>query len=394
MKKPMYPVKNAAPKSRQEEAIKAKRARLLMLLTAGRRIRDCDMSGAALSRADIGGLIGDNIRLNGADLAESILRQSQLIGCDFREANLAEANLSESTLRLCTFDGARAQKTQFEKTCIEDCSLQGADFSGACLRRARLSESSWARASLQEAILEEAHGDGTSFRGADLRGASLVRAKLVDADFRGADLTGANFSNADIARADFRGAILDNVQWNGCRCDGAYFDAGTNILPASTSGETQIIQPNTSSTGQSDAGSANLPEPDILIKALAQLFTQAISSSAKGRLRVDAELQKVAAAYQQWQVKPGTGSINDVVRLFESIESAVGSTGIASDGTAKSFARLMHALETAGDEPPAEWKAWLQQLFPEIAQMHGEESLDTLAASFEAILGKSKGEGQ
>jgi hypothetical protein len=55
----------------------------------------------------------------------------------------------------------------------------------------------------------------------------------------------------------------------------------------------------------------------------------------------------------------------------------------------ESLLRLLSELDRIdADEPPEEWKAWLQSLFPHLGDLQSQASLDDLAASLQKSLGQ------
>lgn len=357
------------------QGVEERTAGLLAGHAARRRIRELDVSGAALAGADLAGLHGDAISLAAADLSGATLHEAQLVACDLREANLDRANLDGATLRLCNLDGVRARTARFSHARIEDSSVQGADFSAADLRGARLTESAWARTSLRQALLNEVAGDGVTFRGADLREASLVGAQLVDADFRGADLSGADLSDGDFRGADFRGAILDGVRWGEAAYAGALFDA--DVL---------VVEPTHRAGVTGETGT-----PDAVAEALARFVSQAISTAARGGSISDRELERAVTEWEAWRGHVGEVDPAAMAELASSLDHALNDTGMLPPEVVRMFANLLYTIEEverdAGDlEPPEEWKTLLRKLFPEIVQAEMEgTSLDELASKMAAL---------
>jgi hypothetical protein len=105
-----------------------------------RDVRRIDLSGANLSRADLGG-----------EVPRAVFRASAVLGADFRDADFRQADLSGANLT--------------------EANLVGADLTGACLI------------------------------GADLTGAVLDRAVLNSTDLTGAVLTGARYPRAHFTAA-------------------------------------------------------------------------------------------------------------------------------------------------------------------------------------------------
>lgn len=119
------------------------------------------------------------LSLNGADLSEADLYETNLSGADLSGADLSEADL------ICT-------------------QLIGTNFRGAKLR---------------EAELASAQLIGTNLGSADLRGAHLMYANLCGAHLSIANLSGANLSEANLcgaylSSANLTEANLEEIEWD------------------------------------------------------------------------------------------------------------------------------------------------------------------------------------
>jgi hypothetical protein len=230
------------------------------------------------------------------------------------EARLEDADLTDATLRMCVLDGARAMDACLAGARLEDGSARGADLSRADLRGAHLSETSLARAVLRDADLSGVEGDGVELRGADLRGAKLAGARLADADLRGADLRGADLSGGHFQDADFRGALVEGARFDDADVTGAAFDDGA-----------------------APGAGAPVPEPSTDGGPFAPAVT--------GELR-----EQLAAFARSMGVSGGAGA--DLVVGLE---------------------KALAALQAAPDDPPPEWRQWLEPL---IERAKHDNSLD------------------
>lgn len=316
------------------------RERLRELLQTGRRAHALDLRETSLMEMALEGLRGDDIDFSRANLGAACLTRAQLVGCKLDRAHLEKANLSEATLRMCSLAGAQAAGACLARARIEDSSAEGADLREADLRGAHLTETSWARAVLRGACLEGAQGVGTSFRGADLSEVSLVKARLDEADFRGADLRGADLSGGRFHGADFRGAMLEGVRWDGSDCAGARFDAETAAPQPSPAPEP--------AAGPFDA--------EALVSWFAGSVERTLQGAPAAAPETPAQLRELMTALQRFLVARGV----QVPDLSTSLEP------------------LVRVLESDANEPPEEWKAWLEEL---ASSQNGERPLD-----MEAIL--------
>jgi uncharacterized protein YjbI with pentapeptide repeats len=114
------------------------------------------------------------------------LREANLSGLVFDNADFTDAQLSDTEWRLSFFEGS----TNF----------RGADLTGA--------------------TFHTSFAEGVSFEGANLSGSLFLDTRLVDASFKYADLRGAEFSGADMRGADLAGkeisdATFERVCWDG-----------------------------------------------------------------------------------------------------------------------------------------------------------------------------------
>jgi uncharacterized protein YjbI with pentapeptide repeats len=201
---------------------------------------------------------------------------------------------------MCTLDGARGAGSRFDDARIEDSSVKGADLSQVSLRRAGLTETSFDRALLHEALLDRAHGDDVQFRGADMTGVSMVEAHFDEADFRGADLRRAKIFHSRFQYADFRGALLDGVNLGNSDCAYARFDDGA--------GPHDSVTP--------------VYEGERSDETLGEDFLQGLAG----------------------------------------LQGAFTAGGVDSSPFFEVLQRVMSSLESAGDDPPEEWKELLEPL--------------------------------
>ena len=138
--------------------------------------------------------------LRNSDLMGAVMRRANLSGCYMNPSHLYHADLRESNLTGALFNGSN----------MRGADLRGADLSGADLDRTVLSDA--------------------DLSGANLSGANLQRSSLIGAKLAGANLTGANLSGADFVRSDLTDAVLNDADmfqtriW-GCSVGGADISA-------------------------------------------------------------------------------------------------------------------------------------------------------------------------
>jgi hypothetical protein len=123
-------------------------------------------------------------------------------------------------------------------------------------------------------------------------------------------------------------------------------------------------------------------DPDAVAAALADLFSQTVSSSAQGSLRIRQELDRVSAELRTWRARTGEAGPEQLSQLLGSLERTFDASGPLPPESFRVFTRLLGALADGDDtEPPDELKALLIQLFPDIAEAEGGASLDTVAST-------------
>jgi uncharacterized protein YjbI with pentapeptide repeats len=362
------------------------------------RSRACNLElrGADLAGAVLVGLSADGLDLSASDLRNASLMAARMSLCRLTGANLSGIDASGATLRQCILDRADARGACLDAARFEDCSARAVDFSGASMRAARLSETSFERALLRDVVLDDAQGEGVELRGADLRGATLVGARLDDADFRGADLRGADLSGGRFHGSDFRGAILEGTRFNDADCTGSWFDEGAGPYAE------------ISAKVRNKEKSANTSLDDIAVAALRNALASmpeafAARDGAIGELlaRMQIAVEKLnskasASAGEQkaWleslmNIK-NDGQALDVKALVDALSKG---TGGLRDLLAKKespvaeildrMQGLVDTLSAASDQPPEEWKAWLEPLMKmtnEGRPIEGKALLDALAA--------------
>jgi uncharacterized protein YjbI with pentapeptide repeats len=140
-------------------------------------LHGADLSGLKLQSADLFNTLLINADLSGADLSSADLSEAQLIGADLRGAALSGTHLSGANL--------------------EDADLRGAALSGAHLSGARLGDAELREAILRDADLRDAYLSNADLSGADLSSADLRGSYLNDADLRDADVTQAQLSHVE-----------------------------------------------------------------------------------------------------------------------------------------------------------------------------------------------------
>ena len=160
--------------------------RIPMVNLTGADLRNSDMMGAMLRRADL-----SDCRLNPIHFYRADLRETKFIGSLLNGANLR---------------GADCRDADFSNTDMDRIILSDANLSGANLRGANLSRANLDRANLT----------GADLTGATLNGTALTRTNLTNAIFRESDFYEAVFNTTPMNGADFNGSIMGYTVFQNC----------------------------------------------------------------------------------------------------------------------------------------------------------------------------------
>jgi Pentapeptide repeats (8 copies) len=137
-------------------------------------------------------------------LPETDLRDYDLEGVHFENANLRHAHLEGAWL-----NNAHLEKARLGHAHLEEASLDGTHLERARLDYARLEQAFLAGAFVQEARCFGAHLERADLLHAHFEEARLAGAHLEGAIFEGTHLEGADLSNTDLTQAQFDSAISD-----------------------------------------------------------------------------------------------------------------------------------------------------------------------------------------
>ena len=158
----------------------------------------------------------EQLDLNAAYMSYVRAPQVNISGADLRNSDLMGAVMRRANLSGCYLNPSHMYHADLREADVTNALLNGANMRGADLRGTDLSG-----ADLDRAVLSDANLSGANLSGANLQRTSLIGAKLA-----GANLTGANFSGADLVRSDLTDAVLVDTDlfqariW-GCTMNGA-----------------------------------------------------------------------------------------------------------------------------------------------------------------------------
>ena len=132
-----------------------------------------------------------------------VLRNSDLSGAVLQRANLSSTDLA----------GAKLQEAVLVQAIFDRARLTEADLTGSDMTKLQGSRANFQEANLAGVTLEKSELLRADFTGANLENADLSKAELGRAVFTEAALKGANLSYSNIARANFSEAQLENVEF-------------------------------------------------------------------------------------------------------------------------------------------------------------------------------------
>ena len=99
------------------------------------RVDDVDLSGLCLPGLYVSRSELSRVRFTGTELRLSAFNWSDLIDCDFREADFTDAELRCSRFVRCQFTGTRLQRADLRASTFEGCSFADARLDGTLLQR-------------------------------------------------------------------------------------------------------------------------------------------------------------------------------------------------------------------------------------------------------------------
>ena len=141
---------------------------------------------------------GEFMDLNACYMSHTRIPMVNLTGADMRNSDMMGAMLRRANLSDC-----RLNPIHFYRADLREAAFVGSLLNGANLRGADCRQADFSNADMDRVILSDAN-----LSGANLRGANLSRANLDRADLTGADLTGATLNGAAITRTNLSGAIF------------------------------------------------------------------------------------------------------------------------------------------------------------------------------------------
>ena len=167
-----------------------------------------------------------NANLDGLELLEAWIGDSNFVGSTLRKANLAYSTLAGCDFRGCDMSGFDGYKCNFDEAELEDVTLFEAKLRKASFRKAKMM-----KADLSGALLGKA-----SFTDADLTGAVLAGCELGRAWFERTKVTGTVFTGAiEIENAFVKSIEVDGVLLEGETARAWLLQAVQRASPVATS---------------------------------------------------------------------------------------------------------------------------------------------------------------
>jgi uncharacterized protein YjbI with pentapeptide repeats len=197
-----------------------------------KQCKDCDLVGACLSNAQLGGAKLDGADLSFTDLFDAYLDKSEMIGVNLFGASLDETSLVSANLSNAILSSAKG-KAKLEYAILIDAQILGGDtnlsyswFNYADLRSADFSKAYIYNGHFREAFLQDAKFidsilTESTFSKAILSDVDFSRATLDNTNFLGADLSNAILVGADLTNASLHNAILEGADFSGADINGA-----------------------------------------------------------------------------------------------------------------------------------------------------------------------------
>lgn len=175
---------------------------------------------------DLNACYMSHTRIPQVDLSGADLRNSDLMGAMLRRANLSDCRLNpihlyRGDVRQAIFDRSLLNGANLRGADCREASFQDADLDRIILSDANLSGANLRGANLSRANLDRANLSGADLTGANLNGAELTRTNLAGAIFRESDFYEAVFNTTPLAGADFTGSIMGYTIFQNCNLSAA-----------------------------------------------------------------------------------------------------------------------------------------------------------------------------
>lgn len=182
---------------------------------AGATFSEQEMSRTRFSRATLPGSEFINCILDGADYSGALTDESSWIECKLDSADFTDARMTNTRFPGGTsLRHARFGRALLEAANLRDTDLYGADFTEANLTMADFGNARAEHTTFTRSVAKYAQFIGTDLGGADLSGinmmeGSLLKARLTSANLSDANCYGVEFMKATVGDTKFGRTILD-----------------------------------------------------------------------------------------------------------------------------------------------------------------------------------------
>lgn len=172
----------------------------------GADLREADLSNTDLRRINF-----ERTDLNGANLSGSDLTEAGFYHCDMRNCDLGASQLRSAFIMGCQLHKAYFRKADLTNAYLHQNTMPNSIFHEAILRKAILSENRFNFAQLSYADMTRGAIELNDFSDARLCSADLSDAAITQCDFQWADMRECILVRTDLRFCDMRNAMLDQA---------------------------------------------------------------------------------------------------------------------------------------------------------------------------------------
>lgn len=166
----------------------------------------------------------NGINLTGALIRNSFLPGANLIGVRLEKADMTESIIEAGSMAGAIMNGAVLERSQLQFADLRATQLQRAILNGADFRFANLNSSNLLSAQLVNTDLRYATLRRSTLTAADIYWAKLNHANIEGANMRGANLSFSNFTEADLSSSDLSSVFAPHAVFIGSNFDNSNLD--------------------------------------------------------------------------------------------------------------------------------------------------------------------------
>ncbi|KAL0489726.1 BTB/POZ domain-containing protein [Acrasis kona] len=172
-----------------------------------------NLSHVLIDKCDLSDSILENSCLLGAQSKHVVLKNTNIVKCNFSEGNWGESNFEDSKFNFCEFNKMVAVGCDLKKTKFESCSMVHVDLSGS-----KLFSSCFSCSDLSNVILNDCIIHKVEFIECNLK-ISFKNSTLVEVSFSGYDLTNCDLTNCTFDRVNFDKCKMNKMKINKIKMD-------------------------------------------------------------------------------------------------------------------------------------------------------------------------------